>query len=80
MFGSRRKTGPLGSCCNDFREALALPKSNFFIQEHNQALYLTVGSIATTEGTGWFDQAVLFCPFCGAVVQTREQVKERAGH
>jgi hypothetical protein len=49
------------------------PNSMFRIKE-NGALYFTVGYIATEEGPGWFDQAVIFCPFCGKQLQSKEDI------
>jgi hypothetical protein len=42
--------------------------------DSNGVLYM-VGVAQTTDGLGWFDQAMLFCPFCGAALQTREDIK-----
>ena len=57
-------------------EALTLPEQRFFfVQKDNGVLYLTVGGVKTDRGMGWFDQAVLFCPFCGTQLQTREEIK-----
>jgi len=42
---------------------------HFSVLQENQTLYVVVGSVATEQGTGWFDQAVRFCPFCGTQVQ-----------
>jgi len=55
------------------------PPNSLFRVEDNGVLYLTVGYVLTDEGPGWFDQAALFCPFCGAGLQTKEQIRERAG-
>jgi hypothetical protein len=52
---------------------MKVPQS-FFRVEPNGVLYLTVGYQRTEEGTGWFDQPVLFCPFCGQSLQAREAV------
>ena len=40
---------------------------------------MTVGWSQTEQGVAWFDSAVLFCPFCGARLQTKEEVKKRSG-
>lgn len=42
--------------------------------EDNGVFYMAVGAIKTTEGIGWFDHAVLFCPFCGIQLQTKEEI------
>lgn len=57
-------------------DALTVPQQRFlFIQEDTGVLYLTVGGVKTDRGMGWFDQAVLFCPFCGTQLQTRDEIK-----
>ena len=63
-----------GSCCQDLRDALTQPPNSLFRVEENGVLYLAVGYADTPDGPGWFDQAVLFCPFCGTSLQTREQI------
>jgi len=68
------KTG-FGSCCKDLAEAMTTPPKRFFRIEENGVLYLTVGFAQTAEGTAWFDQAVLFCPFCGDKLQDREAIR-----
>lgn len=63
-----------GSCCEDLADAMHQVPESFFRVEKNGVLYLTVGYIRTEQGPGWFDQVVLFCPFCGRELQTREAV------
>ena len=59
-------------------EALTLPEQWFFyVRDDTGVLYLTVGGVKTDRGMGWFDQAVLFCPFCGAQLQTREEIASK---
>jgi hypothetical protein len=68
-----------GACCKEMNDALTIPGQRFFfVQGDNGVLYLTVGGVKTDRGMGWFDQAVLFCPFCGTQLQTREEIA-RAG-
>ncbi len=65
-----------GTCCKDMRDALTLPEQRFlFTQDGTGVLYLTIGSVNTDQGIGYFDQAVLFCPFCGTQLQTRDEIK-----
>jgi hypothetical protein len=65
-----------GTCCKDMKDALTLPAQKFlFVQEDTGVLYVTVGSVETDQGSGWFDQAVLFCPFCGTQLQTPDEIK-----
>jgi hypothetical protein len=61
-----------GTCCKDMGNALTLPEQRFlFTDEGTSVLFLTIGRVKTDQGTGWLDQAVLFCPFCGTQLQTR---------
>jgi len=54
------------------------PQHSLFRTEENGVLYLSVGYLATQQGPGWFDQAVLFCPFCGTQLQSRERIAEKS--
>ena len=67
-----------GSCCKDLADAMSGLPTSFFRVEQNGVLYLTVGYVRTDDGPGWFDQAVLFCPFCGRELQTRELISSKA--
>jgi hypothetical protein len=67
-----------GSCCEDLSKAMTVPPNSLFRIEENDVLYLTVGFEETPQGTAWFDHAVLFCPFCGSQLQTREEISEAA--
>ena len=59
-----------GDCCHDLNDAMTVPqKRSFFVQ--NGVLYLTV---AGSDAAGWFDQAILYCPFCGTQLQTKEKI------
>jgi hypothetical protein len=62
-------------CCKDLADAMTGPPNSFFRIEENGVLYLTVGYVQTSEGPGWFDQVVIFCPFCGKKLQDREEIK-----
>ena len=66
------------SCCKDMADAMYGPPNSFFRMEDNGNLYLTVGYVQTAEGTGWFDQAVIFCPFCGKQLQDRDEIRKRS--
>ena len=67
-----------GQCCKDLRDAMEQPNSLLRIEE-NGVLYLTVGYVMTERGPGWFDQAILYCPFCGTALQTAAEIRARAG-
>jgi hypothetical protein len=67
-----------GSCCKDLSEALNAPPKSLFRVEENGVLYLTIGYGETPQGTAWFDQAPVFCPFCGVQIQDREEIKRKS--
>jgi hypothetical protein len=66
-----------GSCCKDLSDAIKVENS-FFRVESNGVLYFTVGYVKTAQGPGFFDQAVLFCPFCGKQLQTKADIASRS--
>ena len=68
-----------GECCGDLKKAMTFPPESLFRVEGNGVLYLSVGFTNTDQGVGWFDQAVLFCPFCGTELQSRAEIQRRAG-
>jgi hypothetical protein len=65
-------------CCKDLSDAMTGPPQSFFRIEENGVLYLTIGYVQTSEGTGWFDHAVMFCPFCGQKLQDRDEIRRRS--
>ena len=67
-----------GSCCKDLRDAMSTPPNSLFRVEENGVLYLTVGYADTPEGIAWFDQAPLFCPFCGVEIQDRKEIRKKS--
>jgi hypothetical protein len=70
--------GSFGSCCKDLKEAITSPPVSFFRIEENGVLYLTIGYAETPQGVGWFDQALIFCPFCGTQIQDREEIRRKS--
>jgi hypothetical protein len=70
--------GYFGSCCKELEDAMTRPPSSFFRIEDTGVLYLTIGYAQTPQGTAWFDQAPIFCPFCGAQIQDRDEIRERS--
>jgi hypothetical protein len=54
-------TGRFGSCCAELDAATTQPPESFFRVEQNGVLYLTLGYVATADGPGFFDSAVLYC-------------------
>jgi len=53
---------------------MSQPPQSFFRVEKNGALYLSVGYVPTEDGPGFFDQAVLYCPFCGTRLQDPAEI------
>jgi len=72
--------GEFGTCCIDLQNAMDANKipNSFFRHEDNNVFYLTIGFVDTEYGPGFFDQAVLYCPFCGQKLQDREEIKNKA--
>ena len=67
-----------GKCCKDLNDAITTPPSSFFRTEENGIFFLTIGFMVTDDGrTGWFDQAVIYCPFCGTKLQDRDEIKAK---
>lgn len=67
-----------GTCCKDLADSMTLPPQKFFRVEDTGILYLTVGYVVTEKGPGFYDQAVIFCLFCGPQLQTKEQIADAA--
>lgn len=65
--------GAFGSCCQELADCLDIPNSSFR-HEENDVWYLTVGHIQTEHGPGFFDQAIIFCPFCGKQLQDPKEI------
>jgi hypothetical protein len=70
--------GPLGTCCQELSDVLTGVPNPLLRVEENGVLYLAVGFAQTPQGVGWFDQAIIFCPFCGEQLQDRETIQQRA--
>jgi hypothetical protein len=75
---SSYQTAAFGSCCKDLRDVMDSKFESFFRIEDNGVLYLTVGYISTEDGPGFFDAAVIFCPFCGQRLQDKDEIARRA--
>ncbi|MFL6621433.1 MAG: hypothetical protein ACJ8J7_13785 [Sulfurifustaceae bacterium] len=70
--------GPFGSCCANLFTAMKEPPHAFFYVGKNDVFYLTVGYTRTEQGLGWFDHAVIYCPFCGKALQSREDIARKS--
>ena len=62
------------NCCQDFRDALNIPSISSFRVERNGVLFLTTGSTKVGNEISFYDQAVIFCPFCGTKLQDRSDI------
>ena len=80
IFGNAEKEqvhqGPFGSCCKDLADCMKQPNALIKTQEDG-SLFLTIGYIQTKQGTGWFDHAIIYCPFCGKKLQARERLADK---
>jgi hypothetical protein len=64
-----------GDCCKDLHDALTFDFNQLFHTDERGVLRVAVGYVVVEDGeVGWFDQAVLFCPFCGTEVQSRAEI------
>ncbi len=81
-----------GSCCRELKEALAGEGFDPLVTVSDTGvLYLTVGLVDSEDagavgvgdgvdgegGSALVDHPMFFCPFCGAKLQTAEDVKEK---
>lgn len=57
---------------------MSAPPVSMFRVEENGVLYLSVGYAKTEQGIGWFDHAVVYCPFCGRKIQDQDEIKRRS--
>jgi len=67
--------GPFGSCCAELKKCMQQP--NALIRVFHNSLFHTIGYVQTEEGIGWFDHAIIFCPFCGKQLQDRDELKKK---
>ena len=67
-----------GNCCSDLTDAMTGVPNSFFRVEDNSILYLSVGYVDTENGPGFFEQAVLYCPFCSKQLQTKAEIASHA--
>jgi len=62
-----------GECCSELKSAMSGDFEKTF-SETDGVLYVSVGYVNTEGGPGWFDGAVIFCPFCGTKIQDRSGI------
>jgi hypothetical protein len=73
-----KDVGKLGTCCEALKQAMFGVAESFFRIEDNGILYLTIGYIKKDAQTGFYDSAVLFCPFCGKSLQSPEEIRKKS--
>jgi hypothetical protein len=73
--------GKFGTCCAELKDAISGEEFEPLITVgDDEVLYMSVGLIdLEDEEPGMVDHPMFFCPFCGARVQTAEEVTAKAG-
>jgi hypothetical protein len=74
-----RHPAEFGSCCKDLGEMMTIPQQKFLRANEQGVLDLTMGGIQTEQGTGWMDQAILFCLFWEARLQIKDEIRQKPG-
>jgi hypothetical protein len=71
-----------GACCSELKEAMGGQDFEPLItQGDDGVLYVTVGLLhMEDEEPGIVDHPLYFCPFCGAKLQTPDQVMAKLGN
>ena len=70
--------GDFGTCCKQLQDAMNQPPNSLIFVEENGVLYLTVGYVQTEKGPGFFDQAIIFYPFCGKKLQDKDEIAKKS--
>ena len=75
-------SGKLGSCCATMSDAMTTSDFEPLITVgDDEVLYISVGLVNTEDAQpGLVEFPMLYCPFCGASVQSAEEVERRTGH
>jgi hypothetical protein len=69
-----------GTCCKDLAIAMESDKRTpLFRVWEDGTLFVSVGFLQTENQVGWFDMAVIYCPFFGTKLQDKEKLKSK-GH
>lgn len=76
----KASSGRFGTCCDELKEAMAGEDFEPLVSVGDDGvLYLAVGLIDLEDGEpGMVDHPMYFCPFCGARLQTEEEVQAKA--
>jgi hypothetical protein len=75
---NKMSTQKLGQCCKDMIDSQKIPENSMFRIESNGVMYLSIGYSKTDQGIVWFDQTVIYCPFCGNKIQDKGEIKNKA--
>ncbi len=67
----------LGDCCKKLKDAMTMPPESTIRIEDNGVMYLSIGYAVSEKGVGWYDQAILFCPFCGRKIQDEDDIRKK---
>ena len=72
-------TSGFGSCCGELKEALTSQDFDPLITVgEDDVLYMSVGLIdLEDEDASIVDHPIFFCPFCGAKLQSPDEVKTK---
>jgi hypothetical protein len=76
-FFSKSST-EFGSCCKELKDSMTIPQQKFIFTNEEGVLFLTVGRVESERGTGWFDSAIFYCPFCGTKLQTVDEIRMKS--
>jgi hypothetical protein len=68
------------NCCQDLVDAVHEVPHSFIRVEDNGVLYLTIGYVETDKGPAFYEQAVMFCPFCGRELQSKASGAKSTQH
>jgi hypothetical protein len=86
MAGDENKTigspNAFGSCCAELKDAMSGEEFEPLITVGDDGvLYMSVGLIDLEQENepGMVDHPLFFCPFCGASLQTVEEVRAKTG-
>ncbi len=74
---SNDSSSRFGTCCKELQDAMTAPPNSFFRIEENGVLYLTTGYVDTENEPGFFDHAILYCPFCSSQLQTKKEIASK---
>jgi len=71
-----------GTCCEELKDAISGDEFEPLIMVgEDEVLYLSVGIVAgedEEEESAMVEHPLFFCPFCGAKVQTPDEVKAKS--